>query len=479
MIIFRNLTILIFLLCWSVTSLADNLTLAEKEQLIVANIDEPSISALSTIGVLDETASTWLVPGSHVIILGNLINKDQALDEQISAIQAIQQLAQENNASFTLIKGPNEYQLASQSEWINALPHQVQWLEYSFAHAGLYLDNEKPDKRSEPTGEQHLPMFYQGNQICHPYFETSRLRKSLEQLNVKTLWVARAENTLSAPWQIRLSDQLNMLDKGVVSKISANGNVQVVVNGEQIESVPAADRFPANPVGLTDEEIVEILNEGEIIKTEAIPVGITKPIKVRLRHKGREVDAIFKSVDNSPNAHRGGWKAKIVVADRYGFEVAAYHLDRQLKIGLVPAAVVREIDGVPGAMQIWYDGLTSKLKYNKELKILYGGQCNRRAQREMMHVFDYLIRNEDRNQSNILSNKSDWQTWFIDHSRAFGVENSRHKSQKKSNFRVTPEFRKAIEGLDRKELYKMRPWLHKRQIKAIQVRARNLLRDKY
>jgi len=96
-----------------------------------------------------------------------------------------------------------------------------------------------------------------------------------------------------------------------------------------------------------------------------------------------------------------------------------------------------------------------------------------------MDTFDYLIRNTDRNQSNILYSKSDWQIWFIDHSRSFDLSNRRPKMMKKHTIKMTHSFKNAIEKLTNENLYTLKPWLHRKQIKAIKDRRRKMLKNSF
>ncbi|MCP4411569.1 MAG: hypothetical protein GY808_03230 [Gammaproteobacteria bacterium] len=96
----------------------------------------------------------------------------------------------------------------------------------------------------------------------------------------------------------------------------------------------------------------------------------------------------------------------------------------------------------------------------------------------MMDTFDYLIRNTDRNQSNILYGKSDWQIWFIDHSRSFDLSTKRPKMMKNHTIRVTKSFLNVIETLSIEKLNTLRPWLHRKQIRAINDRRRRILKNK-
>lgn len=481
----KSRALIIYLLLSFVSSLSAAVVDLDNDKAVwILNSNENSIQALVDLGLTDEDYQQWLQPDVQVVLLGNVFTTGSELTTQLSQFLQLQALASQNNSQLVLLRGQAEHQLLESDQFMNITsPMVVRWRTHLIANKGISLKAQENafDNSSEEvtwSGDIHYPMNYLGSQICHPYVETNRLRLALDNLSVDTLWVARAEVLPDHDWQRRLKNQLNVLNTGLVVKLSTSDDIEVTKSGASVTPAQAPDRYPANPVGIADARILEILSQGVVVDSQEIPIGITKPLRLTLEFEGERVDAIFKSLDNSPNLQRGTWKIKNTLPDRFGYEIAAYKLDRILNLGLVPVAVEREINGKRGSLQIWYDGLISKLGYRRQ-EIEYGGHCDRRAQREMMHVFDYLIRNEDRNQSNMLYNESDWQVWFIDHSRAFGVQTKRHKSQRKSNFKVTPEFMAALDSFEREELQVLRKWLHKHQVFAIHKRRRNLVRGKY
>lgn len=457
--------------------------LDNNKPLWLVNAEQNALKQLVELGITDEKFEQWLVPNVQVVLMGDVLSTQTELEPQLTVWSKITATAIAQNSHLIILKGKNEHQLLSRPQPTINPALIVRWNNHLIARHGISLraqvDNfDNTYQGATWSNEIHLPMNYLGSQICHPYMESNRLRTALNNLSVDTLWTSRAAVSQISDWQVRLDNQLNIIDSEVVVKLTTDAEPQVMKGGASIEVTQSPVRYPANPVGLSDEQIIQVLTYGTVVGSQAIPVGITKPLRLTLEYQGEQVDAIFKSIDNSPNLHKGSWRIKSTIPDRFGYEIAAYKLDRMLGIGLVPAVIEREISGKKGSLQVWYDGLISKLGY-REKQMQYGGHCDRKAQREMMHVFDYLIRNEDRNQSNMLYNQSDWQVWFIDHSRAFGVETKRHKSQRKSKFKVTPEFRRALASFEREDLHKYRPWLHKQQIFAIHKRRRNLVRDNY
>ncbi|MCP4274082.1 MAG: hypothetical protein GY781_19345, partial [Gammaproteobacteria bacterium] len=249
-----------------------------------------------------------------------------------------------------------------------------------------------------------------------------------------------------------------------------------IVTGEMKQAQLAAKRQLDIPYSMTEIEIEEFLKTAKIIHTKELSIGVTKPIKMTLQKDEKQLKAIFKYVDSNPGKERKKWRQDIYVDDRYYYDMAAYKLDRMLDIGLVPVVVERTIDGKKGILQLWIDDLISK-KSQKEKKIDYSGHCNYKDQINMLDTFDYLIHNTDRNQSNILYSKSDWQIWFIDHSRSFDLSRNRPKMMKNHTIRVTKSFMNVIKRLSKEKLNTLRPWLHRNQIKAVKYRQIKILKN--
>ena len=457
-------------------------TLSADKPVWVINEETNLEAILVNHGLINEEKSEWLISDTQIVLLGNVFDADIELTSQLEVLNRYQSLAETVGSRLELIQGTNEYALMSAGANSSALPMLIQWQNHLIAHRGISLKAQRDDfdtatKKKKWSDDIHLPMYYQGTQICHPYFETDRLRTALGNLAAETVWVGRAEATPNEPWQIRLKDKVNILGAGVIAKLTID-SIAVMKGEAVLNAVMAPARFPANPVGMTDDEIIDILTNGEVVAEQDIPIGITKPVRLTLMYEGKTIDAIYKTYDSSPRLHLGAWSTYSDTTDRFGYEYISYQIDRMLGLGLVPAVVIRDINSNRGSLQVWYDDLISKMGY-RDANMEYLGHCDRLAQREMMHVFDFLIRNEDRNQSNMLYNKSDWQIWFIDHSRAYDIKTRRHPSQKKSKFSVTPEFREALDKVEKKQLYPLRSWLHREQINSLFKRLRRLKNNQF
>ena len=333
------------------------------------------------------------------------------------------------------------------------------------------------------------PLNYQGNVECHPFFETDKVAKTLARFDVQTLWVENHNANRNKPLS-RLQKQLFILNSSAVeldgkafvwaAKIDGINDVEWIngLSGSKVTPVQFENRNYQLPHSFSEEQIRDFLRTATVIAKEETEYGITKPYKITMQKDGKTIKGIFKYEDTRPNNHVGRWKRDDNYADRYQYEVAAYELDRMLNIGLVPISVERVVENKSGVVSLWIDGLISELKINEE-KIAINQYCDLKDQQNMLDIFDFLIRNTDRNQSNTLFSESDGQVWFIDHSRSFGSSTRRPDLLKKSKMRLTNRFKMALDRLSRDELEALRPWLHKKQIKAIWIRRNKLIRGKF
>lgn len=333
------------------------------------------------------------------------------------------------------------------------------------------------------------PAMYHGNQLCHPYFEKDLLREKLSNWKASRLWIGHSmasDNNVKKRFTNRLmlidTSNINTSTEGNswVAKLTPDGETHFIdgVTGENTRAVDINNRQLKNVYHMNVKEIEDFLRTATITKKESTKEGRTKPFKITLERDGKILHGIFKYKDSHPFAHQGNWSRSKNYSDRYQYEVVAYKLDRLLGIGLVPITVLRKIDGKSGIIQLWIDGLVSQLQFN-EKQMDFTGYCDPKDQMNMMNAFDYLILNTDRNQTNILYSKKDWQVWFIDHSKSFGTSKRRQRALKKYDIKASPTFKKALQLLNNKNLSEFKPWLHRKQIQSLLMRRDNILADDF
>ena len=168
----------------------------------------------------------------------------------------------------------------------------------------------------------------------------------------------------------------------------------------------------------SDEEILDFLRTADIISTESIPTGVTRPKKLLLERDGVRMHAVFRNVDLTKERVRLRDGHFYMRLRDYGmFEVAAYRLARMLGYDNVPPVVARRIRGMRGSLQLWVE--QAMPESGRREKGVHPPSYNTWLQQvQDMYLFDYLITNIDRHPGNYLMGHTG-KLWMIDHTRAF------------------------------------------------------------
>lgn len=166
-------------------------------------------------------------------------------------------------------------------------------------------------------------------------------------------------------------------------------------------------------------EILDFLAKGEVVSSQTVSTGITKPRKVLLRRGEIRMHALFRDVRRVKRVKLPRSGRVLELRDDRIFECAAYHLSRMLGLDSVPPVVRRRIDDQDGTLQVWIE--RSVMERNRhEADSQAPSEDLLLHQYRVMWIFDNLIFNDDRNKGNVLFDES-WKLWMIDHTQAFRV----------------------------------------------------------
>ena len=169
---------------------------------------------------------------------------------------------------------------------------------------------------------------------------TASLISLTEMRNIKNLFVAAA-----------------VFVSAIVPAISTDAQEAVEKTGATGETAqPAPGRFDGylfldadgHPLPFqSDEEIEQFLDTATMVSIKKIPVGVSGPRKMLLAGEGVRAHAVFKNIDQEKRNQRdttaGKSKIYLMWRDWYGYDIAAYHVDRLLGNYRVPPIIKRAI----------------------------------------------------------------------------------------------------------------------------------------
>jgi hypothetical protein len=199
----------------------------------------------------------------------------------------------------------------------------------------------------------------------------------------------------------------------------------------------------------SDQEMENFLLNGRVATDmpRLIP-ATTMPMPLDIEWEGEIRKALFKyghSEAPGPGSS-GNNAAEDASPDSYRHEIAAYRLDRALGLEMVPVSVVRDFMR-EGALMEWVSGSFTEEKlrkrgdYSETPKSLI-------QQRAAMRVFDALILNVHREESDQLITPGTWKLHLIDHSRAFGTSTKLPESFDPSSANLPASLLKNLENLE-------------------------------
>src|SRR5688572_25137665 len=169
----------------------------------------------------------------------------------------------------------------------------------------------------------------------------------------------------------------------------------------------AADAGTAPP--LTQEEQTRFLHTARIGHLRDAGGGVTNSKRATLTDGTFSHDAHIQTVDVATPLFASGKYSETNFKDTYRFNIAGYRLAMLLGLN-VPVSIERRVSAKMASVTWWVDDVAmdegGRIKQNQQ-----GPQPQRTThQLHVMHVWDELIQNRDRNQGNILWTK-DWTLW--------------------------------------------------------------------
>jgi len=332
------------------------------------------------------------------------------------------------------------------------------------------------------------PLWYRGNSLENERVERTRIEDVLSILDADLLVVG---HTMTRTGRIssRFDRRMVKLDIGLYEDA---GPQALVLEGDRLRVFDASiGRFvsptPDPPQGaaantvyaiLPDAYLENYLETAKVKSFRPLGRGSTRPQLLEFDDDGERMRGLFKYVDEVHERPGSGNRAQCMISDRYKHEIAAYRLDRILGLRLVPVTVSRSFGSRgKGSVQRWIDAAVDHSaargriltdKYKKRI----AGQWNR------MLVFDALIGNAGRKDTDILHLTQQGRIFLVDHSKAFSTTAELEPFLDEVPCRLEPELERAMRSLNFKDLRRqLGRYLSRKQITSL-LERRDLLLER-
>jgi len=169
---------------------------------------------------------------------------------------------------------------------------------------------------------------------------------------------------------------------------------------------------------LTDAEMEQFLRKGKVLRETNVSTGINQTKRVELRTDRFIHDAHFNNVNVYKPIYQTPQGTELNFRDYYGYNIAAYRLDRLIGLNMVPVTIERRIGRNSGSLAWWVDNVQMMEKERFLKKIEPPDLDGWNDQIFQARIFNELTYNTDPNLGNLLIT-DDWTLKLIDFTRAF------------------------------------------------------------
>ncbi len=472
---------------------------------------------LKASGVVGDDLA-WSGGSTHLVSLGNIVGDGAGSSQALDLMMRLGEEAAAAGGSVRVVLGMNEIAViavgaGAHHDYLTSQPAMIKIDDTVYVHAGLSTAtaelgadqvNQKlsvelgqiaaslsaPDDDALAAKLEEMevlgangPLRYRGTGECYQMIEAAKVKKALAALGAKRVVVS---HKAYPDYKVisRVDGRVLVANTGMGSSaegarasavIADGGQISVMYVGENqmAQPTPEPRRVGPRPGNLTDDDLEEILSNGEVIDIVPVGSGVTEPDRLTLTMDGIQIQAILHKEDTKPKNKR-----EINLSDRYQYNVAAYKVDRMLNLDMMPVTVLRDVNGKEGSVMFWVDGMISETQRKKQ-EVSGSSWCSRGDQYRLMDAFDILTFNEDRTYENIQYEKSLMLVRLIDMSRTFRINNARPPFYKKTKLAFAAEFADVLRSLDQEEVRAAIGYLmaDKNQVRSLMKRRDNMLKD--
>jgi hypothetical protein len=183
-----------------------------------------------------------------------------------------------------------------------------------------------------------------------------------------------------------------------------------------------AAQAPAAEPTLTKAEMQKFLSTAKVVGSKQTSKGITAPWKLKLTDGTITHDAAFQAVDeHKMRMDFGDGTSELNFVDSFEYDLAAYNIAELVGLdSMMPVTVQRKWNGMNGAISWWVPTLMDE-KERLAKKVEPPPTAHWNDQMHRMRVFTALVRDTDRNLTNVLIDPN-WKLWMIDFTRAFRMQ---------------------------------------------------------
>jgi len=244
------------------------------------------------------------------------------------------------------------------------------------------------------------------------------------------------------------------------------------------QSAAPAGRTGEPPYGLPlrGAEAEAFLKTAEVVKTNALRLGVTHSEQLTLSDGTRTLKAAWKTIDERQHGVKSleGGGLALEFVDSWKYEVAAYELDKLLGFDLVPPTVERHLGGKDGALQMWVEGVITEWDRVKKKQLRPPDAERWNRQIHCVRLLHALTYNTDyRNLRNELVDP-EFRVYAIDFSRAFRVQAFVPTEKDLQRFPRDPL--EKLKALDRARLDEaLGRWLTGREVEGLLRRRDRIL----
>lgn len=306
------------------------------------------------------------------------------------------------------------------------------------------------------------------------------LEHILKNLGAKSMVIAHTfyrgngmSPVVSAQYMSRFDGRLWTIDTGISHVYGGVNSALIIEQGsfvlwggtdgaeEEVGAPPPAGE--SLPERSDIEEFLRTAKVGTIVK--GAERGRTEPWTIILV-SGEDVRrAIFKYVDR---------RRPSMLPTSYLYELAAYEVDRELGLDIVPAVVEREVGGVKGSLQLFVEGvLPETVRRAKGLEPPNPEEFRDRL--ENVKIFALLVDDDCENLEDTLVETGTWNVHRVDFSEAFGLSPELRPACPPE--RAPEGLLEKLQGLDDARLAaRLSRYLTKEEVRALMQRKAAIIR---